>query len=174
MGVINEIPEGFLDLIKAKVGGRPPTVLSDNVAPVIDMSPFYLARNLSVETYSQLTTVNSFESIQVPPGEVWFLFNASFSYSTIASTNRVHAHLELDRLPNADDPNTRIKLMSSSPAMPTSNVQHPAAIVRVTYAETFQNFMILAPGVQISTTIIATDTLTLTLSTNLAIYRFIA
>lgn len=171
MGQINENPVGFLDLLKAKIGGRPPTVLSDNVAPVLDMTQFYMARNLSTQNYLQTTTVNSFQSVLVPPEEVWFLFNASFSYSTVANTNRVHAHLEVDRLPRADDPNNRIKLMSSSPSLPLA-VQHPASVVRTTYAETFRRFVVLPPGVRISTTVIATDTLTLTLTTTLGIYRF--
>jgi hypothetical protein len=78
MGQINRIPLGYLGMLGTKTGGKNPFVSAEQVNPVVEMTPFYHAQGLSIETGS-LTFVNvlEFVDLTVPSDEAWFVYAVS-------------------------------------------------------------------------------------------------
>lgn len=79
-GPIARRPSGLLDLLLAQQQGRNPNALTDNVQPVIDLTPFYSADRLeATNTSFTATAVGSGNTITVPAGEVWALTSLGWS-----------------------------------------------------------------------------------------------
>lgn len=165
MGIINQIPEGFLDLIKATTGGRNPTVLSDQVVPTVDMTPFYFPRSLSQRFYvGAFSAVGSDAFIEVPNGEIWNLLALDVSYVPVIAGQVIGYQVEIGQLPNAASPLNSVAIfdnddISVAPGVPGSSVR----------SKTFPGGLLLPPGVTIRTTVTQSNIASLNVVTNLLI-----
>lgn len=72
---INRYPRGLLALLGSKVGGVTPPAFGDQVAPVLELSQFYLADTTERSTVSgNLAATGLFAStIVVPDTELWYI-----------------------------------------------------------------------------------------------------
>lgn len=70
---IQRFPDGFTSLVQI-YGGQTPALIEDNVRPVLEMLPFYVARQMEqVEATGPLTTAGTFLDLTVPSGEYWYV-----------------------------------------------------------------------------------------------------
>lgn len=86
MGVINRVPDGFLDLVDSQTQGRTPPAFIDAVAPTLDMGELYRAQLLANLTLNVNHTGvgNTFQFI-VPNNEVWALVAAAVNLPGVSS-----------------------------------------------------------------------------------------
>ena len=169
MGSINKIPLGFLSMIQSQTGGKNPSQSADFVSPVIDMSEFYHAQNLSNE-WVQLVHVgvNVSSTIEVPSDEAWFLWAIGVVQPhQTSAVDFVWGSVGLNRLPKSGliQP---VELFTFKIG-PTSG----AANGRMEQGVTFGQRIPLVSGTQIQTSI--TDRAAVgarTLTTNLLVSKF--
>lgn len=79
MSRINRVPIGLQSFLDSQNAGDNPSELARTVIPIIDLQPFYEARNWEVLTAiaSGLTTQQEINAITVPEGEIWFVKGGS-------------------------------------------------------------------------------------------------
>lgn len=76
MAKITRFPVGLLDFLGLKTQGTNPSILSDTVAPTLDLSQFYLADRWRIVLETGLSAVgtnNTATALTVPVGEVWYV-----------------------------------------------------------------------------------------------------
>ena len=86
MGAINRLPRGYLGLLSAKTMGNTPDRLSDELRSIIDLTEFYRADvppAVEFTTQAGVTAAGSVAAVDVPDGELWFIYAIS-SQGTLA------------------------------------------------------------------------------------------
>ena len=78
MAKVNQLAQGFLDLLDAKTGGKNPADFLDNVRPTIDMVPFYGLASMDSESVSSATVTGAGDQLQleVPANQFWLVYAA--------------------------------------------------------------------------------------------------
>ena len=171
MGIINQIPDGFLDLIKAKTGGRNQTILSDSVAPIIDMTEFYKSRALTVKLLTLgVTFINTVSALTVPSNETWILVAASGEIFVNTVTDRIWWVVELGQLPNSLNPTDKVSILSNDPA--TAPITAAGKLVTAT---TFPNGgIVLPPGATLGARVVDSNDTGRSIDFRFAVYQFIS
>ena len=88
MAKITRFPVGLLDFLGLKTQGTNPSILSDTVAPILDLSQFYLADRWRIVLESGLTAAgiaNVSTALTVPVGEVWYVKQFGISSSALGA-----------------------------------------------------------------------------------------
>lgn len=95
--IINRESKGFLDLLRAKVGGQGPRTFSEDVQPTIDIERF-LGSSLLSGTVSTTTGGAANYELTVPNDELWMLHNFSvWIYKTgVTTVFSIEGRLYLD------------------------------------------------------------------------------
>lgn len=99
---INQQPGGILGLLGIKNGGRNPEELATILAPVFDVSAYYLEANaqfVQVLADAQLG-LNIFA--QVPEGEVWYVHHASAATGALAAADYFQTQMAISTANNLD------------------------------------------------------------------------
>jgi hypothetical protein len=80
MSIVNRVPRGLLAYLDSQTQGENPSNLSEVVAPVLSMEPFYRA-NARYELFSVgnfvMDAPNDHVGFTVPAGEIWHVHSAS-------------------------------------------------------------------------------------------------
>lgn len=102
MGDIQRPPTGLWGMLGTKDMGQNPRVIGDVVQPVIDLSAFYQAQDLTtkIETGVATLTVGTGAQVVVPNGEYWQLLAVGGLWSTFTAGSVFACALELGFLPN--------------------------------------------------------------------------
>lgn len=97
MSKINRLPQGFQELLGNTSQGENPADLSQVVAPVIDMTPYYSVPQMQSAIVSGLvTTAGNGRFALVPPGEVWRPLNISAYMTGLAPGDTMSLEVALD------------------------------------------------------------------------------
>lgn len=100
MAQITRVPVGLLDFLGLKTQGNNPAILSDTVAPILDLSDFYLADRWEILVETGLNAVGT-ANVQcvttVPVGQVWYVkqFGVSTAPLGAGQTLRLQAFASL-------------------------------------------------------------------------------
>lgn len=82
MSIVNRVPKGWLGLLDAKTQGQTPKDPIQQLAPVMDLTPNYLA-DIPLETTAALESASAADIgtniaiVTVPPGELWYVYGVS-------------------------------------------------------------------------------------------------
>jgi len=100
MSKITRLPVGLLDFLGTKNDGRNPALLSETVAPTLELADFYLADRweILVETgLNAVGTANVSTATVVPVGQVWYVkqFGVSTAPLGAGQTLRLQAFASL-------------------------------------------------------------------------------
>lgn len=105
MGRIQNTPEGLLDLLGSKVGGRYPDVISDSAVPTVSLNGLLRGRRIATAVANSLTSaVNDSAELTVPEGEVWEVFAIDSIVSATAAAQLTNIRIQLENLANSADP----------------------------------------------------------------------
>ena len=105
MGRINNTPEGLLDLVGNKVGGRPPTQLSDTGVATVQLNGLLRSRRIATAVANALTAaIGDSAEIRVPDGEVWEIFAVDSMVSADSVGDQCRVRIQLEDLANSEDP----------------------------------------------------------------------
>lgn len=106
---IGRYPQGYLELLAAKANGATPPEISDQVIPVLDLTPYYAAGANQLAILSTLAiSATGFwggvtSALTVPQGEWWRVHNVTaFSTALAAATAyRLRCAASIPTLANA-------------------------------------------------------------------------
>lgn len=108
MGQINAIPKGFLDLFNAQQQGKTPPQYVDALAPVVDMTEFYLANYLGAHQVDANHAGASVFTVTVPDGEVWLLRNLGLLSNLTTTAMWEDWYFTAARFPRASSVSTAV------------------------------------------------------------------
>ena len=103
-GKIQKVPPGLLSFLGIVGDGQTPSNLGSLVHPTVDLSPFYLARDLDSEgaPAAGQGAVGDSVSVTVPAGECWRMLGCGFIGSNMSvAVMTITAQLRM-RTPNDD------------------------------------------------------------------------
>jgi hypothetical protein len=84
---IQNLAPGMMQLLGLKNNGQAPGVLSDVVAPVLNVLPFYLQANVELLAGGSALPASGFTGFfPVPTRETWYIHSASSDLSGLAAT----------------------------------------------------------------------------------------
>lgn len=89
---IQRSPSGLLGLFDIKALGQNPGWFEEAVQPVVDVTPWYLARQLQSEGNLTATTaaaVGDFVERTVPDGQAWYMVSGSCNFGPVVAGERV-------------------------------------------------------------------------------------
>lgn len=101
---INRAPKGFLELLKAKVGGQTPMTFGENLQPTLDMFAQYAASGIGASSSiaaNATGTQGERTSFTVPEDEQWLVYSVSMCvYSTdLTVVQNVNAFTTIEEVP---------------------------------------------------------------------------
>lgn len=168
MGAINRIPEGLLGLLSSKTDGVNPKFLSESVAPVLNMEPFYFADQASHDTVAFAQgAVGNGANIVVPAAQVWLLFAMDLEWIGAGIGQTIDTVVSLQSIPGAVSSLSAVVIFAPGP-------KTAAAIGDiVTSSKVYDRPLPLAPGSTIRANVNATS-LASNGTLNILFYRLIA
>ena len=87
MAEINRVPRGLLGLLDAKTGGRTPQNADQNLRFGLEQLPFYLAdlpQRTATDQDTPVTTSGAHNTIEIPAGELWFVYSMTVDCAALA------------------------------------------------------------------------------------------
>lgn len=145
---IQRPPVGMLSLLGSKGTGFNPTELLDGVVPIIDLTAFYQAQDISstLETGAATNVVGNGAFTTVPQGEYWQLLGVGGLWSGFTAGSVFRACIEIGFQPNLIP-------------VATSGADHTISagatdIFRIPWVPAQPT--ILSPGMRIATTLLQT------------------
>lgn len=105
MSQINRPPKGLQDVLGSKNFGVNPSNLGQAVVPTIDIGQFYIADLMDIarDDVTGIAVLDQAE-IEVPTGEVWFVFSVDLYINDANNDLTTRAYIDLPRNNVAGDP----------------------------------------------------------------------
>lgn len=135
-----QYPFGYLSLLDAKVGGRTPTLIRDDVAPQLAMYPFLLAGiglTTSSTSNAGVSAVGQAAALTVPANEAWVVAGACADLTAL--TAAVVASISLSITPPDGTPGNLMAYLTPLTAI------GPTQIIAAPWAPPSNDF-IVGPG----------------------------
>lgn len=165
MGRVNTNPLGLLDLLQSKTDGINPSDLAESVAPVLDITQFYLSERMGIEfAVVSTASIGNQSAIEVTAGEVWALFAVDVNFIGNIINALASLEVEVQGVPKA------ASALSAFGIFATGDVTTAAVGDRATRAAVFDRPIFLPPGSQVITTVLARSG-SFNVSTNIGMYR---
>lgn len=88
---VQRVPFGLLSFLGMKVGGRNPDTLGRELVPMLDVTPNFLAPDISqsIVTTNTITAAGSEARITVPQGEAWRMISLSMVCAAFSAAGGV-------------------------------------------------------------------------------------
>lgn len=89
---LNRVALGLNGLLQIKSGSGSPKRIGDDVAPTMEMLPFYAASDVSnMQAVGVAAAVGANVTLEIPSDETWYVHTVSGQFSNAGGANRTYA-----------------------------------------------------------------------------------